>query len=338
MPLRLRLLVLLATLFLPLLLLGAYSPPQQTSSDAKAKASAESSKATHNAGDYVGSDTCIACHEDQHKMIKDTPMGRVLLAHPRTADEKLGCEGCHGPGKAHVDSPGKETIAVRFAKDSKNTPEEQNAACLTCHQKGDHMFWQGSPHQMRNMTCVGCHVVHFGNAIQRETDRKLSSQARFSAPLSDHAGVKMQQPELCLTCHKMRRAQLQRSSHMPFREGKVTCTSCHNPHGSPNPVQLKQATLNENCLSCHTERRGPFLFEHPPVMENCANCHEAHGSNNPQMLKVRMPRVCESCHAASRHPSTPQPLQSIRNFARGCTNCHSAIHGSNHPSGNYFLR
>jgi DmsE family decaheme c-type cytochrome len=136
----------------------------------------------------------------------------------------------------------------------------------------------------------------------------------------------------------MRRAQLQRSSHMPYREGKVTCTSCHNPHGSPNPSQLIQNTVNENCYSCHAERRGPFLWEHPPVMENCANCHEAHGSSNPQLLKVRMPRVCDSCHVASRHPTQPQPLSSIKNFNRGCTNCHSLIHGSNHPSGNFFMR
>jgi DmsE family decaheme c-type cytochrome len=136
----------------------------------------------------------------------------------------------------------------------------------------------------------------------------------------------------------MRRAQLQRSSHMPYREGKVTCTSCHNPHGSPNPSQLLQATINENCYSCHAERRGPFLWEHPPVMENCANCHESHGSSNPQLLKVRMPRVCDSCHVASRHPTQAQPLSSIKNFNRGCTNCHSLIHGSNHPSGNFFMR
>jgi DmsE family decaheme c-type cytochrome len=91
-------------------------------------------------------------------------------------------------------------------------------------------------------------------------------------------------------------------------------------------------------LSCHTERRGPFLWEHPPVMENCLNCHEAHGSNNPQLLKVRMPRVCDTCHVTSRHPTTPTLLNSVRDFNRGCTNCHAAIHGSNHPSGDMFLR
>src|SRR5438477_162050 len=135
-----------------------------------------------------------------------------------------------------------------------------------------------------------------------------------------------------------RKPQLQRSSHMPYREGKVTCTSCHNPHGTANAKQLIQATVNENCLSCHTERRGPFLWEHPPVMENCANCHEPHGSSNPQLLKTRMPRVCDSCHDSSRHPTTPTLLNSVRDFNRGCTNCHSSIHGSNHPSGNMFLR
>jgi DmsE family decaheme c-type cytochrome len=186
------------------------------------------------------------------------------------------------------------------------------------------------------MACVDCHQVHYGSAAERY--EKFASETRYGAPLSDTVGTKKPQPELCLSCHQMRRAQLQRSSHMPYREGKVTCTSCHNPHGSPNPSQLIQSSINENCYSCHSERRGPFLFEHPPVMENCDNCHDPHGSSNPQLLKVRMPRVCDSCHVSSRHPVQPQPLQSIKNFNRGCTNCHALIHGSNHPSGNAFLR
>jgi len=282
--------------------------------------------------DYAGTETCVGCHEDQQNRFKNTVMGKIM-ARPRTALEGQGCESCHGPGKAHAEAGGdKDLIPIRFGKDSKNSIEEQNTACLTCHTKGNRLFWKGSPHESRAVACVDCHQV------KQEIHRSLSSEGRYTAPLSENKNVKKPQPELCLQCHQMRRAQLQRSSHMPFREGKVTCTSCHNPHGSPNPKQLLQSTANENCLSCHTERRGPFLWEHPPVAENCANCHEPHGSNNAQLLKVRMPRVCESCHVASRHPSTPQPLNSIRNFNRGCTNCHVAIHGSNHPSGNFFLR
>jgi predicted CXXCH cytochrome family protein len=287
-------------------------------------------------GDYVGSDVCVTCHAEQQKSFVHTIMGNAM-GHATSGLEARGCESCHGPGRAHVEAGGgKETIPVRFTADSTNTVEEKNAACLSCHSKGEQLFWRGSPHESRGMACVDCHSAHYGSPAERY--EKLSAETRYGAPLSVTVGTKKPQPELCLSCHQMRRAQLQRSSHMPYREGKVTCTSCHNPHGSPNPSQLIQSSINENCYSCHTERRGPFLWEHPPVMENCANCHDPHGSSNPELLKVRMPRVCDSCHVSSRHPVQAQPLGSIKNFNRGCTNCHSQIHGSNHPSGSAFLR
>jgi DmsE family decaheme c-type cytochrome len=319
---------------LPLLVsLGAsVALAQKQLAASEAPTAASKAPAQGSSTDYVGDETCVGCHEDQQKRFKNTIMGKIY-ARPRTELEKLGCESCHGPGKAHVEAGGsKDTIPLRFGKDSNNSIEEQNAACLACHTRGNRLFWKGSSHESRAMACVDCHQV------KQEVQVLVSSDARYSAPLTENKGVKKSQPELCLGCHQMRRAQLQRSSHMPYREGKVTCTSCHNPHGTPNPKQLIQSTVNENCLACHTERRGPFLWEHPPVMENCASCHEAHGTNNPQLLKVRMPRVCDTCHIASRHPVTPTLLNSIRDFNRGCTNCHSAIHGSNHPSGNMLLR
>ena len=119
------------------------------------------------------------------------------------------------------------------------------------------------------MACVDCHTGHGAQRV------KLSTDARFNAPLTDVHGTKQPAPELCLQCHQMRRAQLQRSSHMPYREGKVTCSSCHNPHGSPNPKQLIQPTVTENCCAAIPSGAGPFLWEHPPVMENCANLSRA---------------------------------------------------------------
>jgi len=282
--------------------------------------------------DYVGSEICVPCHEDAARRFGNTVMGRAF-ANPRGAAQKAGCESCHGPGKVHAEAPATTAMPVAFGKNSTNSAAEKSSSCLACHSHGDHLFWKGGPHESRAITCVDCHQGH-----QASGEKPLSSEVRYNAPLTENQGLKKQQPELCLGCHQMRRAQLQRSSHMPYREGKVTCTSCHNPHGTPNPKQLTHSTTNENCLSCHAERRGPFLWEHPPVMENCAICHEAHGTNNPQLLKARMPRVCDSCHVASRHPTTPTTTNSVRDFNRACTNCHSKIHGSNHPSGNYFLR
>ena len=298
---------------------------------------------TPSAG-YVGAETCVTCHEEQGNRFNHTIMG-TAFAQPRTAQEKLGCESCHGPGKAHVDAGGgKETIPLRFAKDAPETAERKNAACLTCHDKGNRKFWTGSPHQSRGIACVDCHQVMTSKTIS------LASDSRYKAPLGDVKSLKDKQPDLCLQCHPMRRAQLQRSSHMPFREGKVTCTSCHNPHGTANAKQLVQSTVNENCYSCHAERRGPFLWEHPPAVENCANCHLPHGSTNPQLLKTRTPKLCQECHNDGQHRSTAYAsvMPSAGNGTpagynnrvvnRGCANCHSRIHGSNHPSGNYFTR
>jgi DmsE family decaheme c-type cytochrome len=100
----------------------------------------------------------------------------------------------------------------------------------------------------------------------------------------------------------------------------------------------------ESCTSCHTEMRGPVVWEHAPVRESCATCHDPHGSSNDRMLVVRQPMLCQRCHVATRHPSSVYDYNAIsvnksnRMFGRSCVNCHSMIHGSNHPSGQFFMR
>lgn len=278
---------------------------------------------------YLGSETCRTCHASSFDRWKNTAMGRAFLEHSKTPLEARGCESCHGPGRAHVEGGGDVTAIVRFGKNSPLPAQEQNAPCLACHEKGARLFWQGSTHESRGLACVTCHQVMQPNI----------SSLRFNEPLTGNRQfVKQTAMEVCFQCHQMRRAQVQRSSHMPFREGKVTCANCHNPHGGPNPKMLTESTVNENCYKCHAERRGPFLWEHAPVQENCMSCHEAHGSARPQLLKVSMPRLCQQCHNEARHPTTPQLSTSRFAFNRGCTNCHSQIHGSNHPSGVRLMR
>ena len=77
--------------------------------------------------------------------------------------------------------------------------------------------------------------------------------------------------------------------------------------------------------------------------ESCTTCHDAHGSNNERMLVAKQPMLCQRCHVSSRHPATIYDqtqvnTRSNRVVGRSCTQCHSQIHGSNHPSGNFFLR
>jgi hypothetical protein len=61
------------------------------------------------------------------------------------------------------------------------------------------------------------------------------------------------------------------------------------------------------------------------------------------MLKARAPFLCQQCHLAQFHPSTaysgtglpgdaiPSGAQQL--LGKNCMNCHSQVHGSNHPSG-----
>ena len=131
---------------------------------------------------------------------------------------------------------------------------------------------------------------------------------------------------------------------MPVIEGKMACSSCHNPHGSTNVRLLRVGNwINETCVSCHAEKRGPFLFEHAAGRESCASCHDPHGSSNDRMLVAKVPMLCQRCHIGTRHPSTIYDNQAVMNrsnriIGRACVNCHQQIHGSNHPSGQSLTR
>lgn len=126
----------------------------------------------------------------------------------------------------------------------------------------------------------------------------------------------------------------------------MDCTSCHDPHGTGRDSNLVAHSANELCSTCHNEKRGPHLWEHPPVLEDCSTCHEPHGSIHDKLLTANQPYLCQRCHSDARHPGTlysqRETLTGItpsnRMFLTGCTNCHSRIHGSNHPSGETFLR
>jgi DmsE family decaheme c-type cytochrome len=300
---------------------GSTRPPDHVSVPRPSATLAQTAGTAPQAG-YVGSDTCTACHAEGDSL-KGTAHG--LATNPRSPAAGRGCESCHGPGQAHVDDDEKRYIR-RF--DDTTTAAETSASCLTCHNRGEHAAWEGSAHERRSLSCATCHSVH--------------GSASF-----EHQLVKDTQTDLCATCHQLQVAKTERAvAHMPVREGKMSCSSCHNPHGSLSNVKALKtgSSVAESCMSCHAEMRGPMLWEHAPVRENCATCHDPHGSSNDRMLTVRMPMLCQRCHIATRHPSNIYDNNAItvnksnRMFGRSCVNCHSNIHGSNHPSGQFYMR
>ena len=235
----------------------------------------------------------------------------------------------HAPGRPDPELVTKAAPAGGFSvggiisfriNDPGRSAEENNAICLSCHAKGQRTNWHGSTHDQQGLQCSNCHTV------MKNVSRKAQLKTEF-------------QPDTCFQCHKNKRAEMWRTSHMPVREGKVTCANCHNPHGSYSEALLKTATVNETCYQCHAEKRGPFLWEHPPVTESCLNCHDPHGSINDFMLKISRPRLCQQCHSGGQHNSNPRnPSVTLYAQGRECQNCHSNHHGSNNPAGPRFMR
>jgi DmsE family decaheme c-type cytochrome len=278
---------------------------------------------------YAGQDTCLTCHADKGKVYGATPHGRPQ--NPRAPAAQHGCESCHGPGKAHADAGGDKTKIKTFQGMS---AAEINATCETCHNRGAHADWVGSVHERHDLSCTTCHSIH----------NFRSETAQLKA---------VNDIDTCATCHRTEALKVRRVAHMPLREEKMGCASCHNPHGSSNVRLLRVGnSIAESCTSCHAAQRGPYLWEHAPVRDKCTTCHDPHGSSNDRMLVAKMPMLCQRCHVSTRHPSTnydasllPQgaggtstSTSANRLVNRSCINCHQAIHGSNHPGGVHFLR
>lgn len=271
-----------------------------------------------------GADDCLPCHWEGSPQpavaIFATPHGsRVDAAAPFGG---LQCEACHGPGEAHAGAQregGNVLPGITFGQDAPTTVGEQNQLCLGCHEAGSRHGWDGSAHELAEVSCAACHQVH------ADQDRVFDA---------------LGQQQACFECHPRRRSDaLKRSAH-PLRFGAMACSSCHDPHNADNDYLLVESTVNDTCYTCHAEKRGPFLWEHAPASENCSLCHLPHGSNHAALLNRRAPLLCQQCHAANEHPSLALTSQEIGNpennrflLGRSCLNCHSQVHGSNHPSG-----
>jgi DmsE family decaheme c-type cytochrome len=262
--------------------------------------------------EYVGTDECVGCHEDLEQSFSRNVHSKASYWNANA----VGCEDCHGPGSAHAEEGGD----VRLGSPADLVARASDAVCLSCHDgELNRSYWQGSDHEQLEVTCVSCHSVH----------------SNF-----EHMLNKPDQSETCFQCHTEQRTFTFKRSFHPLTDstrkdglGKMTCSSCHNAHGSQSEKLLAANTVNELCYECHAEMQAPVLWEHSPVKENCLNCHNPHGSNYPNLLVTQRTRLCQDCHEAGRHQSLAGQNISFMVLNRSCSNCHAQVHGSNHPAG-----
>jgi DmsE family decaheme c-type cytochrome len=303
---------------LPVLVLGLlpalYGGAEETSATLQATPAPAAKAADVKTFDV---NDCKTCHE---------PAFSSSFLHSKHAGVEQSCQSCHAGAADHarvrMEGTEDKPPSVKALK-----PPEVNKTCLACHDSGHQANWTGSLHDRRNVSCISCHSVHDFKSLRANLKTSLEA-------------------DTCYTCHQAIRAKGLRTSHHPVREGKIGCASCHNPHDSTTPKMVSANWVNEKCLECHTEKRGPFLWEHAPVRENCLNCHDPHGSNHDKLLVAKQPFLCQRCHLNTRHPGSlydginalTGTSVSNRAIEHACKNCHQNVHGSNAPSGPYLGR
>jgi predicted CXXCH cytochrome family protein len=176
--------------------------------------------------------TCNACHTGAQGALAAKPPELCTSCHgEHQQDTKLpfvhaavatkkACLNCHSPH-------GGQTKSLLTGQTLEQT-------CFACHDRG--LFQQAVKHP--EQSCDTCHDAHGSK-----------TKGILQAP----------QVELCIGCHDVSKthAHPYQAPAIDPRDGlPIRCSSCHNPHSSPNEKLLTHDKRRALCTQCHM---GPNL-------------------------------------------------------------------------------
>jgi Cytochrome c554 and c-prime len=184
---------------------------------------------------------CLHCHASGvAEPLKDA---RNHFAGRPFAAGGVTCASCHGDGRAHVASGGKTPMMdlTRLAG------MRRDSICLNCHLEGQAMVEQRG----KSLAAFkpGNNLFHYALYFVYRSDEPTGGRASS-------------QWEALL-----------RSRCMQNSGGKMTCTTCHDPHGDPPAGPERVAYFRQKCLECH--KTPGFAAQHHSENPDCTACHMA---------------------------------------------------------------
>lgn len=210
--------------------------------------------------DYAGSVRpiyyeCMFCHNGYPRIPdgQDRDMSQATYLQP--LPEGIDCQRCHGPGQNHVDkaSAGAALEAVRAAivNPGKLNPERGMEVCLQCHLETSN---QKLPTMVTRLNRIPFSYI----PGQPLGDYKVAF---------DRAQGNLGNFEIAQGAYRLRASECFRKS-----EGKLGCTTCHNPHDIQRGEQAV-THYNQVCLNCHQAAIQAASAAPHTAKANCVGCH-----------------------------------------------------------------
>jgi len=165
--------------------------------------------------DLVG--RCVSCHATTSRIENEEIVD--LIPH-------VGCESCHGPGRAHIRAvnEGKPDLAIKFVADSW-TPEDEITVCAECHR---------SEHEIPDevIRTDELRIVRFQSVGLTQSRCYTESAKAFS----------------CATCHNPHHKPGDRSG----TAYEAVCIDCHDGRTERETPEVRcRVSPEEGCIKCH---------------------------------------------------------------------------------------
>ena len=213
---------------------------------------------------------CLHCHASQVEPSLPTAANRFASA--PFLQSGIGCSACHGDPTSHLAQGGRGPII----NPSKLSPAKRDSTCIQCHLEGDAVVYQAgrSLSTFRVGDDLADTAVYFVRSSQQSGGSRATSQ--YEALL---------------------RSACKRASG-----DRLTCTTCHDPHGSPSEPDRVQF-FRTRCLACHSSPR--IASSHHPEEPDCAQCHM------PRRNTSDISHEQVSDHDIEARPALPRPTARV---------------------------